>query len=140
MKQVLLLGDSIRQYYQKKVAEILGADYNVFDPAENCRFAAYTFNTLRHRLPEFPKPDVIHRNNGLWDTVHVYGEEVCMTLLSTYLEYLERIAKVLKPTGAKVIFATTTRVTQKEKFPRTEFLPTKKFWKLKNTMRRRASL
>lgn len=117
MKQVLLLGDSIRQYYQKKVAEVLGEGYNVFGPAENCRFAAYTFNTLRHWLPEFPKPDVIHWNNGLWDTVHVYGEEVCMTSLSTYLEYLERIAKVLKSTGAKVIFATTTPCHPKREIP-----------------------
>ncbi len=108
MKQVLLLGDSIRMFYQKKVAEKLGDEYNVFGPSENCRFAAYTHNTLRHWLPTFPNPDIIHWNNGLWDAGHFYGEEECGTSIPVYLEYLERIAKILKSTGATVIFATTT--------------------------------
>ncbi len=108
MKQVLLLGDSIRMFYQKKVAEKLGEEYNVSGPAENCRFAAYTHNTLRHWLPTFPKPDIIHWNNGLWDVGHFYGEEECGTSLPVYLEYLERTARILKSTGAYVIFATTT--------------------------------
>lgn len=108
MKQVLLLGDSIRMFYQKKVAEKLGDEYNVSGPAENCRFAAYTHNTLRHWLPTFPKPDIIHWNNGLWDVGHFYGEEECGTSMPVYLEYLERTAKILLATGAKVFFATTT--------------------------------
>lgn len=108
MKQVLLLGDSIRMFYQKKVAEKLGEEYNVFAPEENCRFAAFTHNSLRHWLPKFPKPDIIHWNNGLWDVGHFYGEKECGTTLPVYLEYLERIAKILKSTGATVIFATTT--------------------------------
>lgn len=95
-------------FYQKRVAEKLGDEYNVFGPSENCRFAAYTHNTLRHWLPTFPKPDIIHWNNGLWDIGHFYGEKECGTSIPVYLEYLERIAKILLSTGAKVIFATTT--------------------------------
>ncbi len=117
MKQVLLLGDSIRMFYQKKVAEKLGEEYNVFGPQENCRFAAYTHNTLRHWLPTFPNPDIIHWNNGLWDTGHFYGEEENGTSLPVYLEYLERTAKILLSTGAKVFFATTTPVHPKRKVP-----------------------
>ena len=117
MKQVLLLGDSIRMFYQKNVAEKLGEEYNVFGPSENCRFAAYTHNTLRHWLPTFPKPDIIHWNNGLCDTGHFYGEEENGTPLPIYLHYLERIAKILLSTGAKVFFATTTPVHPNRKVP-----------------------
>lgn len=113
MKQVLLLGDSIRMFYGKRVSEKLGEEYNVSAPSENCRFAAYTHNSLRHWLPTFPKPDIIHWNNGLWDIGHFYGEAECGTSLPVYLEYLERIAKILLSTGAKVIFATTTPVHPK---------------------------
>ena len=68
MKEVLLLGDSIRMFYQERVKELLGEEYNVSAPEENCRFSMYTLNSLRTWLPGFPKPDIIHWNNGLWDT------------------------------------------------------------------------
>ena len=108
MKQVLLLGDSIRMFYQDRVRELLGEDYNVSAPGENCRFAAYTLNSLRMWLPEFPKPDIIHWNNGLWDTAVIYAEDGCFTPLDEYVRTLERILRRLRQTGAEIIFATTT--------------------------------
>ena len=43
MKKVALLGDSIRLIgYGTKVPELLGKEYEVFQPAENCRFVKYT--------------------------------------------------------------------------------------------------
>jgi len=108
MKEVLLLGDSIRMFYQERVKELLGGEYNVSGPAENGRFAAYTFNSLRMWLPAFPQPDIIHFNNGLWDTAILYPEDGCFTPLEEYIRTMERIVRQLKKTGAKLIFATTT--------------------------------
>ncbi|MBQ8510341.1 MAG: SGNH/GDSL hydrolase family protein [Clostridia bacterium] len=106
--EILLLGDSIRMYYQQKVIDLLGGGYHVSAPTENCRFAAYTLNSLRMWLPSFPKPDVIHWNNGLWDTAVLYQEDGCFTPLPEYIRSLERILRELQKTGARVIFATTT--------------------------------
>ena len=40
MKKIALLGDSIRQIgYGSKVVELLGEDYDVWQPDDNCRFA-----------------------------------------------------------------------------------------------------
>ena len=108
MKEILLLGDSIRMFYQDRVKELLGEAYNVSGPTENGRFAAYTFNSLRMWLPTFPKPDVIHFNNGLWDTAILYAEDGCFTPLDEYIRTMERIVRQLKKTGARLIFATTT--------------------------------
>ena len=103
-----MLGDSIRMFYQDRVKELLGKEYNVSAPEENCRFAAYTLNSLRMWLPAFPKPDIIHWNNGLWDTAVLYAEDGCFTPLDEYIRSLERILRKLRTTGAEIIFATTT--------------------------------
>lgn len=108
MKEVLLLGDSIRMFYQERVKELLGEEYSVSAPEENCRFSMYTLNSLRMWLPAFPKPDIIHWNNGLWDTAILYAEDGCFTPLDEYLRNLERILRKLRTTGAQIIFATTT--------------------------------
>ena len=110
MKEVLLLGDSIRMFYQKRVEELLGEKYHVSAPEENGRFAAYTFNSLRMWLPEFPKPDIIHWNNGLWDTAILYAEDGCFTPVDEYIRWLERTLRKLRTTGAQIIFATTTPI------------------------------
>lgn len=110
MKRVLLLGDSIRGHYQETVKEQLGSSYTVMAPVENCRFSLYTLNSLRFWLEEFSNPDVIHWNNGLWDTAVLYPEDGCFIPLESYLENMRKILRELKKTGAKIIFATTTPV------------------------------
>ncbi len=114
MKEVLLLGDSIRMFSQSEIIRKLGEGYHVSAPGENCRFSAYTLNSLRYWLDEFPKPDIIHWNNGLWDTAVIYQEDGCFTPLEVYVAYMTKILRVLKSTGAKVIFATTTPVDPKK--------------------------
>lgn len=42
MKNVLLIGDSIRLGYQGRVAELLGDDVKVYSPDENCRYTKFT--------------------------------------------------------------------------------------------------
>ncbi len=41
MKNVLLIGDSIRAGYDKAVKKSLEGIANVYFPEENCRFASY---------------------------------------------------------------------------------------------------
>lgn len=108
MKEVLLLGDSIRQYTQEKVKELLGEDYHISAPEENCRFSGYTLYMLPEWLQNFPKPDIIHWNNGLWDTSIRYSEDGCFTTKEEYISNLKKILRELKKTEAKIIFATTT--------------------------------
>lgn len=110
MKKVILLGDSIRQIgYGQRVRELLGEDYTVWQPDDNCRFAAYTLRMLFDYKAQLEGADVIHWNNGLWDVCDLFGDGA-FTPPDTYVDLLVRIAKVLKtyaPDGA-VIFATTT--------------------------------
>ncbi len=118
MREVLLIGDSIRMFCEKSLREKLGGGYHVSSPSENCRFAAYTRNSLRLWLPEFPKPEIIHWNNGLWDVARLYGENECFTPLDRYLDDLCGILRVLRSTGAKIIFSTTTPTDPRKEIPR----------------------
>ena len=73
MRNLFLLGDSIRMGYEAAVKEKLSGKMNVFFPNENGRFAQYTLRTVgdwaaRLSLPEI---HVVHWNNGLWDTLHL---------------------------------------------------------------------
>lgn len=73
MKNLLLLGDSIRMGYQSFVQEKLANRMNVYFPGENGRFAQYTLRSL-HDWKEalsLPEIHVIHWNNGLWDSMHL---------------------------------------------------------------------
>lgn len=126
MKEVLLLGDSIRMAYQKRVTELLGGEFHVSAPGENCRFAAYTLNSLRMWLPKLPKPDIIHWNNGLWDTAILYPEDGCFTHLGEYADALEKILRELQKTGAKIIFASSTPVSPDKQFLTTAAPPAHK--------------
>ena len=56
MKKVTLLGDSIRQIgYGTKVPELLGDEYQVFQPEDNCRFVKYTLRMLFDLKTEIEK-------------------------------------------------------------------------------------
>lgn len=114
MKNVVLLGDSIRMNYQDEVIKSLGESYSVYAPAENCRFSLYTLKCIRDWFAHFPKPDIIHWNNGLWDCLRHYPEDGCFIPLDEYIRNMGRILRELKKTGAKIIFATTTPTRQYE--------------------------
>lgn len=118
MKRVLLIGDSIRLHYQDEVKKLLGNEYEVMAPQENCRFSSYVLNSLRFWLAEFRNPDVIHWNAGLWDTAILYHEDGCFISVEEYVANMKKILRELKKTGAKIIFATTTPVhDEKIHFP-----------------------
>ena len=108
MKKVVLLGDSIRLIgYGQRTAELLGPDYSVWQPEDNCRFAAYTLRMLFEYKNQLEGADVIHWNNGLWDECDLFGDGA-FTPLEDYIRLLARIAAVLKTYAPTVIFATTT--------------------------------
>ena len=113
MKNLLLIGDSIRMGYDKSVKKTLEGKANVIFPEENCRFASYVLRHFHEYLGDIKGEDidVIHWNTGLWDNLRLFDEEP-HTPLHIYEYYIERICiriKKLCP-NAKVIFATSTRV------------------------------
>ena len=114
MKKIALIGDSIRQIgYGTRVPELLGKDYMVFQPEDNCRFSKYTLRGIMCEWAEGLKDcDVIHWNNGLWDTWNC-GDGI-FTSKEEYASNMLRIAKLLKQYSDKVIFATTTPVTEEK--------------------------
>ena len=107
MKKIILLGDSIRLSYGNRVRELLGEDYTVWQPEDNCRFAAYTLRMLFEYKAQLEGADVIHFNCGLWDMCDLFGDGP-FTPLEVYAEQMVRIAKILKTYAPVVIFATTT--------------------------------
>ena len=46
MTKVTCLGDSIRMQYTPVAIPLLGEDFQVFAPGENCRFAKYTLRGI----------------------------------------------------------------------------------------------
>ncbi len=108
MKKVILLGDSIRLMgYGAHVPALLGEEYSVWQPDDNCRFASYTLRMLFDYKSVMEGADIIHWNNGLWDTCNLFGDGA-FTPIEVYTEQLKRIAGILKTYAPKVIFATTT--------------------------------
>ena len=117
MKNLLLIGDSVRAGYDKSVKKSLEGKANVIFPDENCRFAAYVLRHFHEYLEGIKGEDidVIHWNAGLWDSLRLFGEEP-HTPVEIYAYYIERICiriKKLCP-NAKVLFATSTRVISEE--------------------------
>lgn len=109
MKNILLLGDSLRMGYQPVVAKMLEGKAIVSGPEENGRWAGYTLNSLRFWIPDLPTPDIIHWNNGLWDLGDDYNLGRPFSLPEEYESALERMVIVLNKLfpDAKIIMATT---------------------------------
>lgn len=143
MKNLLLLGDSIRKGYDDAVKKKLDGKANVFYSEDNGRFAQYTLRALSDWKGElnWQNIDVVHWNNGLWDVLHLNafasgadgeadGETICpenvpndfkfdedpLTPPDMYRYMLKRVyvrIRQLFP-GAKIIFATTTPVIEEQ--------------------------
>lgn len=120
LPRVLLLGDSISIGYHVAVRERLAGKANVHRPAENCGDSARGVKSLEKWLGS-GKWDIIHFNFGLHDLKYLdaagqlappeKGKQV--TSLTEYEANLRTIVAGLRPTGAKLIFATTTPVPDK---------------------------
>lgn len=112
-KKVVLLGDSIRILgYGGKLPDMLGENYEVWQPEENCRFAKYTLRMLFDYREQIKDADIIHWNNGLWDVCDLFNDGNLFSTDEEYVENMLRIAKLLKKITPNVIFATTTPVAK----------------------------
>lgn len=113
MKNLLLVGDSIRQGYDKSVKKTLEGKVNVIFPEENCRFASYVLRHFHEYLGDIKGEniDVVHWNAGLWDCLRLFEEEP-HTPIDVYAYYIERICIRIKKIcpNARVVFATSTKV------------------------------
>ena len=110
MIKVALLGDSIRQIgYGPKVPSLLGDEYSVWQPNDNCRFALYTLRGMFDWRAQLEGCDIVHWNNGLWDVCELFGDGP-FTEPTYYIETMLRIAGILQKYARRVIFATTTPV------------------------------
>ena len=108
--KITLLGDSIRKSgYGLLVPELLGKDFEVFQPNDNCRFSKYTLRYLYEWKESMAGSRIVHWNNGLWDICNLFGDG-CFSTKEEYLTNMLRIAKILTERYDKVIFATTTPV------------------------------
>jgi lysophospholipase L1-like esterase len=117
MKNVILLGDSIRIGYCNYVKEELKDIAEVVFPDDNSRFTQYTFVNLFSWLALVDNPediDVIHWNNGLWDVVHFNGDDLPLNTTEEYANTLRRICRKMKEKApnAKIIFATMTPINE----------------------------
>ena len=112
MKQVILLGDSVRMQYQKPVGEKLADIAEISGPEENGRWSGYTLNSLRFWLPQLPEPDLVQWNCGLWDMGDDYREGRHFYPPALYEETCHRICRILRQFTGKpdlpVVIATTT--------------------------------
>ena len=113
MKNLLIVGDSIRMGYDKSVKKTLEGRVNVIYPAENCRFACYLLRSFHDYFDGISGEDidVVHWNAGLWDCLRLFEEDP-NTPIDVYAYYIDRICKriVKLCPNAKVIFATSTSV------------------------------
>lgn len=120
--KVTLLGDSIRQIgYGLKVPELLGEEYEVYQPDDNCRFSKYTLRGLFDWKSEMEGSQIVHWNNGLWDICSLFDDEPFCTK-EEYLTNMLKIAEILTQRYDKVIFATTTPVNPKHPYNRNEVI------------------
>lgn len=117
MKKVILIGDSIRQGYDKFVKMALEGSAEVYYPEENCRFSQYVLRNFNEWVYQSKfggaNVDCVHWNAGLWDCLTMF-EDGCLTPIEVYEQFMERVCKRIKLIcpNAKVIFATSTPVNE----------------------------
>lgn len=111
-KQILLIGDSIREGYCEYTKNELSDIADVYYPEENCRSSQYIITRLRFYItlcnPE--TVDLLLFNCGHWDVAHWSGTKYSLTSHKDYkknIGLIVDIAKQLFP-KAKIVFATTT--------------------------------
>ncbi len=122
MIKVTLLGDSIRLAgYGKLVPELLGDEFTVFQPSDNCRFAKYTLRGLFEWSNQMKGSQIVHWNNGLWDICNLFGDGP-FSNEDEYINNMLRIADILLEKYDKVIFATTTPVNPKNPYDKNDVI------------------
>ena len=108
MKNIVLIGDSIRLGYEGRVRELLGENVRVFSPGENCRYTKYTLWGMFDWMNSWgnPRVDVIHWNNGIWDLHRCTADGEVFTPLPEYIEVNRRLAVQMESYTDRLIWAT----------------------------------
>ena len=121
MPNVYLIGDSISLGYTPVVTELLAGRARVTRNPGNAQYSSYLLRNLPGWLGT-ERFDLIHFNCGIWDLHHLEPTAdplepsvdkfnragVRRTTPEQYAANLEAILKILKPTGAKLIWASIT--------------------------------
>ena len=112
MKKIVLIGDSIRQGYDRYVKMAFEGVAEVYYPGDNCRFTSYILRNILDWKEETgcgEDVDLVHFNAGLWDDmILIDGKN--HTPIEVYSQNIARIfdmIKILYP-NAKIVFATST--------------------------------
>ena len=110
MKNIVLLGDSIRLQYQDKVRELLGDGYRVYAPDANCAYTKNTLWNIRFWISSFnlDRIDLIHWNNGIWDHHRTTDDAEPFCSLPEYIQLNERLYRQLAAYTGNLIWAATT--------------------------------
>lgn len=110
MKNVILLGDSIRQQYCERVKELLKDICDVRFPEDNCAYTLKTVWNVRNWVNEtgFEKVDLIHYNNGIWDHHRTLADAAPLSTPEQYLYLNRRLHDHMTTYTDKLIWATTT--------------------------------
>lgn len=118
--KITLLGDSICKIgYGPLVPSLLGDDFEVYQPEDNCRFSKFTLRGLWDWKEKMAGSRIVHWNNGLWDICDVFGDGP-FSNPDEYCQNMLRIADILLARHEKVIFATTTPVNPLHPYNRNE--------------------
>lgn len=108
LPRVLLIGDSVSIGYTLQVRKLLEGRANVHRIPVNGGATEVGLANMKKWLGN-GKWDVIHFNFGLHDAKHSSATEF-RTSREQYADNLRKLVALMKPTGAKLIFATTTPV------------------------------
>ncbi len=112
MKQILLIGDSIREGYCEQVKELFKDEYEVIFPIENCRSSQAIIFSLHNWVTLTNPEDVefVHVNCGQWDVGHIYSDKHRLTSIREYKRNIGYIIRVLRKlfVNATIVIATTT--------------------------------
>jgi acyl-CoA thioesterase-1 len=108
LPRVLLIGDSVSIGYTLQVRELLKGKANLHRIPVNGGATEVGLEKMKEWLGD-GKWDVIHFNFGLHDAKHA-SATTFRASREEYAANLKKLIEMMKPTGAKLIFATTTPV------------------------------
>jgi hypothetical protein len=116
LPRLLVIGDSISMNYEPLAKEALKGVVNYHRNEGNCYSSNYGTQYADYWLGNHTQKgfqwDVIHFNHGLHDLKQSAPDAPYATSLETYKANLRTEIKILKKTGATLVFCTTTPVHQ----------------------------
>jgi len=115
MKQVALVGDSIRMGYEPRVRERLSGVAEVWGPEQNGGNSVNML-ALLHLWTEHRRPDLIHFNCGLHDLRTIFlGSKETVVPLDHYRRNLHTLIRLMRErTVATLVWASTTPVIDED--------------------------